>query len=93
MKGLEYDSRGFSASVSQVLDDVLKTVEDVAEGMKSIAQATDQQQTGGLISQNVDDIAALSEKNLSALVSITDATHSLKSLSNQLTEEMARFKT
>jgi methyl-accepting chemotaxis protein len=87
-------SHGSMTAVSSVLDNAATTVNQVAQGMAEVNEATEQQQVAsGLASAQVDSIASQARENGNAIQSMNESMQELSHLAQNLEQELSRFKT
>lgn len=94
--GLEVlaSSHGSMSAVASVLDGAAVSVNQVANGMTAVHDATEQQnQASSQVSAQVDSIASLAHENSHVIEAMNDSMQELSRLAQTLEHELSRFRT
>jgi methyl-accepting chemotaxis protein len=87
-------SHGSMDAVSGVLNCAASIVNQVANGMTEVHDATEQQQVAsGIVSAQVDSIASLARENGNVIQAMNESMQELNMLAQTLEHELSRFKT
>lgn len=94
--GLEVlaSSHGSMSAVASVLDGAAISVNQVANGMAAVHDATEQQnQASSQVSAQVDSIASLAHENDHVIEAMNESMQELSQLAQTLEQELSRFRT
>lgn len=87
-------SHGSMSAVAGVLDGAASAVNQVANGMIEVHDATEQQQqASGQVSAQVDSIASHARENGNVIMGMNNSMQELSRLAQMLEHELSRFKT